>query len=247
MRHAKTLAAGLAFGFVGLLAVSCGTTTAVAPNFTVKGANKTARLADRANAGSPTTANVTMYAVYLSPNTDCTAAVLAGGDGTTAVTKDMVTNPVLFTGNPGGGTYKCIILKMSDNISFKPDATAAAAFASCVAGTASTFDIYRADTSSTWRDKDGGTTPAHGTHAVPASDTVFIFASTVPADVAASTIHASPDQTLTLTAPFTIPATGSFTATFTTDFVNKVTQSSDGGGDGNHCWMDPGPFTITGS
>ena len=49
-------------------------------------------------------------------------------------------NPVLFTGTPAAGSYRCVAIKMSDVIRMMP----AASFGTCVGGTEYSGDIYRA-------------------------------------------------------------------------------------------------------
>ena len=64
--------------------------------------------------GNPSKVSIGMYAFYLSQNEDCSAPVAMTDNGSTAVVKDFAQNPVLFTGTPAAGTYKCVILRISD-------------------------------------------------------------------------------------------------------------------------------------
>jgi hypothetical protein len=153
--------------------------------------------------GDPSAVKIGVYAFYLSQNEDCSAPVLVANNGTTPVVKDFAQNPVLFTGTPDAGTYKCVILRMSDVITFQ----SAVASTNCATHTDYTMDIYRAPDAD-FLDVNGSPIVATGTDVSPSDDKVYIFASINPAAVTARGM--SPHQTLTLTGTLTVPGTGTF-------------------------------------
>lgn len=79
---------------------------------------------------NPASALVTIYGVAVSPNADCSnAVVLNYSSSPTAV--DFEQTPSLFSGSPSAGTYNCVVLLMSDQLTFTPAATTG----NCTAGT----------------------------------------------------------------------------------------------------------------
>lgn len=243
-------------GVSGILFVSaCGTTTT--PTLVVKGATSAARFAmpnaaeffgfRPTTAGSPTVFNLKLYAAYLTTSAACTAPfVEVANNGTTGTSYDMVAAPTILSASPAAGTYNCFILRMSDTMTFRPDATATAAFpTSCPTGVDATFDIYRAGETPLWKDKDGNDIAATGTESAPAESStvvsgatvpgVTIFASTTPASVTAGGV--STNQVLTLAAAVTVTA-ATTNLTLVTDFHDKVSENS------SHCWMEAGTMAI---
>jgi hypothetical protein len=172
--------------------------------------------------GDPSQVNIGMYALYLSENEDCSAPVLVTDNGNTAVVKDFAQNPVLFSGTPPTGTYKCVILRMSDVVHFK----SATASANCALNTDYAMDIYRAPDTD-WKNVDLGTIVGTGTDVAPSDDKVFLFATTDPSATEARGI--SPNQTILLTGTLAVPGTG----TFYWNGTNSVTDA------GTDCGMEP--------
>jgi len=172
--------------------------------------------------GDPAKVGIGMYALYLSENEDCSAPVLVDDNGVTPVDKDFVTHPVLFSGTPAAGTYKCVIFRMSDVVHFQ----SATASPNCHLDTDYAIDIYR-DPDTDWRDINVDTIYGTGTDASPSDDKVYLFASTDPAAVEARGM--SPNQTLQLTGALTVPGSG----TFYWDGTGSITD------DGTACGMEP--------
>jgi|GEM_PF-885253 len=86
----------------------------------------------------PSSVQVRVYAVAISPNTDCSNA--------TAVTTypggqvfDFESNPTIFSGAVANGSYPCVILQISDQVTFTPATTSTSGH--CVAGTPVTTPI----------------------------------------------------------------------------------------------------------
>lgn len=239
----------------GLVVFACGSTTT--STFVVKGSSSDTtrgafpRLADSfalpTTAGSPTVFNLKLFGAYLTTAASCASPfVEVANNGTTGSTFDMVGAPTLFSATPAAATYNCLILHMSDAMTFRPDATAAAAFpSSCSTSTDATFDIYRAGESPAWKDKDMNDITASGTESAPAESSttvsgttipgVTIFASTDPTAVTAR--GASTNQVLTLASAITVTS-ATTTLTLVTDFRDKVSENS------GHCWMEAGTLAI---
>ena len=172
--------------------------------------------------GDPSKVAIGMYAFYLSQNEDCSAPVAMTDNGDTPVVKDFAQNPVLFTGSPAAGTYKCVILRISDAMHFE----SASAGGGCAQHTDYPMDIYRAPDTD-WKDINDEFIVGTGTDASPADDKVYLFASTNPD--ALLTRGISPNQTLSLTSALTVPGT----ATFYWNATNTIDT------DGTVCGMEP--------
>lgn len=179
--------------------------------------------ADLVNTGDPAALRIGVYALYISPNADCSSPVLVQDYGATASVKDFVANPVLFTGTPADGAYQCVAIKMSDVIRVVPDTT----FGACVAGTEYPGDIYRAGETD-WKDVDLNPIIGTGTDSVPADDRVTIVLSR---DTTAAIARGfSTNQTLTLGSDLIIPGQATF-------YWNGQGTVVDGGG---QCGVNPG-------
>ena len=113
---------------------------------------------------------VVLYALWVSPSGDCSDPVLVEDDGDVAPYKDLVQNPTLFSGTPPVGTYRCIIVRMSDVLRMVP----AGSFGPCVAGTEYSADIYR-DRETDWKDVNLNPIVGHGSETTPVNDHVTVF------------------------------------------------------------------------
>jgi hypothetical protein len=153
--------------------------------------------------GDPASMSVGMYALYISANEDCSEPILVADYGATAQIKDFMQSPVLFTGTPAAGTYKCVIFRMSDVIGMVP----ATSFGACVAGTFYEGDIYR-DGQNDWKDQDLNPIIGTGTDEAPLDDHVAIFLTGNPAAVEAR--GASENQTVLLHSDLIVPGQSTF-------------------------------------
>jgi hypothetical protein len=221
-----------------LILSSCG---AGGASFTVYGSstspsasvNRALVTSQPAFLGTPTKLVMSVYALWLSPNTDCSDAVEVENYGDTPEDFDLIDSPTLFSGTPTPGTYQCLIMKISDNITFRSDATGVADNPSCVSTTTDhVFDIYRDDSGDdgTWIDIDGNTIAATGAVGDPGDDIVYIFGSTTPADLVAAGV--SVNQLLPLNSALTLPGS----ATFVFDFTDQVSTNNNTGTD--YCWVE---------
>lgn len=86
----------------------------------------------------PSSVQVRVYSVAISPNTDCSNATAvttyAGGQ-----VFDFEANPVLFSGAIANGSYPCVILQISDQVTFTPATSSTSGH--CVAGTPVTTPV----------------------------------------------------------------------------------------------------------
>lgn len=175
-------------------------------------------------AGAPSSLTIKLFALYVSPNADCSDAVLVHDYGDSGSTIDMFSSPAptLFSDSVANGTYHCVVLKIGDVLSFQPNATAAAAFpGSCSQTETYTGDIYRADSDPTpWHDINGNPIVGHGTDAVPVEDQVYIFSSTDVTVLLAGPLGVSENQSLSLTGSLIV--NGATSSTFNVDGTNYV-------------------------
>lgn len=164
-------------------------------------------------------ATVKVYQGYLSTNGNCSSPVLfldAESDSTNFpdgyAQVDMAASPTIGTGTIAEGTYKCAIFKMSDQITFKPDADSGA---SCQEGVQVSMDVCQdhGTGAPTVTDKDGNQTScaaAEGTE-----DTIWIYISTFSATDGGSEDHDA----------FSPPATDGASEGFKLN--NEITISAD--------------------
>jgi hypothetical protein len=178
--------------------------------------------------GDPGSILIGMYALSISPNPDCSAAVKVQDYGATAESKDFVANPILFTGTPDAGSYHCVVIKMSDAIDF----TSASTFGTCTTGVLYHQDIYR-DGETDWKDVDLVTIIGHGTDESPVDDHVSIVMTT---DTSAAIGRGfSTHQVIRLESPLVVPGS----STFYWNAAGSVTTE-----DGWPCGLQPGRPTF---
>jgi hypothetical protein len=177
-----------------------------------------------------------VYSVMLSTSALCTNPVTIFSSAVPTEV-DFLSTPTLGSGNPDDGTYNCIIIKMSDNIKFKPSTSSG----SCTGGTEYTGDICRTDNSGTTRAPDPGAVASNctGTGSAPSADIVYLYLTTNPAAGTGGNnfvqpADASSTNGLHLTAPLVISGTA------TSKFVVNATGKVDGGF--SSCGMNPPVF-----
>ena len=179
--------------------------------------------ASAVTSGTPASLTLTVYTLYISTNDDCSGMVLVQDYGPTGSPKDFMQNPVLFSGSPPAGAYKCVAFRMSDVISMRP----ATSFGACVSGVENLGDIYRAGESD-WKDVNLATVVGTGTDSVPANDrvTIFLARNAPPAVARGLSVH----QVIPLSSDLVVPAQ----ATFYWDATGTVQT------DGVSCGVNPG-------
>lgn len=200
-------------------------------NVTILGSNSsvaTSSVRARATAGSPTSMKMQVYGLFISTSEDCSSPVTVF-DNATSTEFDMYAAPTLFAGVITPGTYKCVIIKASDNFNFKVDATAVSAKSPECADTTTeyTMDIYRSDNGGdVFKDLNGATITATGTNTTPSADVVYLVASTIPASATAYDTN----QKIPLSAALVVPGS----STFYVDFSNGIDNTS------GHCGIEDG-------
>jgi hypothetical protein len=172
--------------------------------------------------GDPGALRIGVYALYISPNADCSSPVLVQDFGTKPVVKDFV-HPVLFSGSPADGAYQCVAIKMSDVIRVQPTTT----FSVCDSTVEYAGDIYRAGETD-WKDVDLNPIIGTGSDSVPTDDRVTIILTRDT--TAAQTRGFSTHQTLPLSSDLIVPSQSTF-------YWNGQGTVTDAGG---HCGVDPG-------
>ena len=91
----------------------------------------------------PSSLKLKIYQVAVALNTDCSSprVIFTSATGSEV---DFISNPVLGRGNPGDGTYNCIMVTMDDVIKFTPVSTTG----SCTGGVEYSLDTCRDQVSS---------------------------------------------------------------------------------------------------
>ena len=186
---------------------------------------------------------ISIYSVAVSTSADCSNPTVVIDNGATARQVDFIANSNLGSSSVANGTYPCVILKMSDVITFTPASTSG----SCTGGTQYTIDVCRANgstytplTVSGTVGTYGSTTACTGSQASPVDDKVSLFLSTQSTNSGsgggqAFTRPASAGTNgFTLNGAFTV--SGSATGTFVVNFNNKID------GSGATCDLQPPIF-----
>lgn len=172
--------------------------------------------------GSPTNFVIKLYAIYISENEDCTNPIKIADFGA-GKKFNLFESPTLFSRELASGTYQCLILKMSDNLSYKVNQDAVAGgegpLGSCIdTNTIHTGDIHRHNTEN-WYGLDNDSSDGDSSE-----QAIYIFASTnVDPDNDSSPrpeIHSS--QSLQLIGPLVVPGKAIFYADFTDGIENGV-------------------------
>ncbi len=184
--------------------------------------------------GTPTNVRIKMFAAYLSLNEDCSSPVLVQDYGA-GVEKSLSSGETLFSGTPPNGTYKCLIIKFSDQFKFNVAQADVAWWQTNHSGSACSsattdfvFDAYRYDPADAnrWVDLNGTAVTPHGTDAAPAEDPVYFFLSTSPTAAKANGVDVyAKRQTAQLTLAtgvtgIVVPGTGTFFYDFSAQATN---------------------------
>ncbi len=85
---------------------------------------------------NPSSLTVKVYGVAVSTSADCSSPIVVFSN-TTPTAVDFVKNPVLGTGDIADGTYQCVMITISDQVTATPANTEG----SCTAGTAFTTEV----------------------------------------------------------------------------------------------------------
>lgn len=203
------------------ICVSCSDSSSNSnSNFTIYSSNSSVStlILPRALSGSPTSLILQIYALYISPNADCTNAVRILNNGNTPQPVDVYAANTLFSGVVTANTYNCIAIEMSDVISYRVDATAVTDHSECVStSTTHTGDLYRDGESDDglWKNTIGTGIDATGSFSSPSADRIFTFATTSTSAAISGSLGLHPNQLLDLTSPLVVPGSATFFADFT--------------------------------
>lgn len=175
----------------------------------------------------PSSFEMEFYRIYLATNEDCSSPILVADNGATPVAYDLLSDPTIFDASGTPGTYDCLILRISDVLTFVP----ATSEGPCVAGTTYQTDVYR-DGETDWRDADGNPIVGTGEDATPSDDSPDVLFSTNPSAVIARGY--SPNQVQLLRNSAVVPGT----STFAYDLTGSV------GDEGGTCRGLPGVYEF---
>ena len=212
---------------------ACNSSSDPAGTYTVKSSASATATSIYANVigdttGSPTSLKQKFYAAWISPNEDCSSPVLLQDHGADGKIVEFYSGETIFSGSPADGTYKCLIIKMSDFQTFVPDAVAGARWPTvCTTGTTYDEDIFTEDFTH-YLNMDGTFIDGQGTYTVPVEQTTYSFVTTNPSAVIA--LGASVYQVLELVSPLIVPGQG----TLYTDFSDQVGVVENG----TVCWLE---------
>lgn len=193
-------------------------------------------------------ATLKLYQAYLSPNGDCSDAVLfldpENEEAAGFAEVDMNTGPTIGSGPIAEGFYKCVIFKMSDSITFTPNANDGT---TCVAGVQNTVDICKDNGSGAPEVTDNNGTV---TTCTDNEDTVWVYVSTFATSTEGGDNHnafsppvsdGDADHAFNLEHEVIISGDTEGTFIFNTD--GKIEETTNFSG--SHCEMNPPTFAFT--
>ncbi len=196
-----------------------------------------------AYAVNPSEVLISVYAIAVSESASCSNPIVVLDNGDTPVQYNFSTTPDFGRVSVAAGTYPCMILKMSDVIKFRPDATTG----SCTGGTQYTIDVCRAGGGTyTPMTVAGGvgtyaaSTACTGSSGTPVDTKVAMFLSTQSTNNGGGSGSAFDRPATAGTNGFTLSgaftASGTTTGTFIVNFNNKID------GSGASCDLQPPLF-----
>ncbi len=122
-----------------------------------------------------------VYKMYVSENADCSDPVLVMDAetvlGEALIPMDMLLGPTLGSGEIADGTYECIVLKMSDQMSF----TASATDGACTAGETYDLDVcmdYGVESEAAFTTNPVTGVETQCADAEGTDDTIYVYVST---------------------------------------------------------------------
>lgn len=195
-------------------------------------------------ASSPASVFITIYAIGISTAADCSNPTIVSNYGTSGKRFDFAKAPFLGGAQISDGTYNCVILQMSDQITF----TTSVADGSCAAGSTYTIDVCRTDNSCNYipltisgtTGTYGSSTAGTGTGTSVSADKVTLFLSTQSTGNGQSggsflqpTTNGSTNG-FNIANPFVV--SGSKSGIFVANFTNKMN------GTGASCDVSPPVF-----
>ncbi len=190
----------------------------------------------------PSSATWTLYKVYLYESADCTGAPQVVLDDTTGVSEDFVNNPTMSSvSNVDSGTYNCVAIKISDEVTFVPSADSGS---ECVSGTSYTISVCQSSQTSQDADTGASTTCTDG------ADTVWVYLSTW-ASTAQSMDTFTPPSTqgessgINLGSALTVSEDGTTTGTFIIDTTGTVDTAATGADGADVCDMAQPTFSFS--
>jgi len=197
-------------------------------------------LAAQAFALDASSLKLQVYSVMISTSSLCTSPTTIFNNAVPTEVDFLVT-PVLGSSGspsiPADGTYNCVIIKMSDNIKFKPSTTSG----SCTAGTEYTADVCRTDNSGSTRapDAGGAATACTGNATTASPDPVYLYLTTNVTAGTGGNTFLQPTSTVStnginLTSPLVVA--GTTASRFSVNATGKVD------GSGVTCGMNPPVF-----
>lgn len=177
--------------------------------------------------GPPALLNFGIYKLMLSSNEDCSDPITVVDHGSNDVVTDLATNPTLFSASPPDGTYKCIILRHNDVMSYK----SSVAQGSCNTTTTYSFDSYRSDSDETaQKDPDGNEYVGRGSSTSFVEDKPYIYVTSAAGKAAmAANGFDNVNQFVTLESQLVVPGT----ATLYWDLSEAIRD------DGSNCNLAP--------
>jgi hypothetical protein len=183
---------------------------------------------------APTLLEAMAYEVWISENADCSSPILVADSGASPQWQDLVQNPVFFSAPLDPGIYRCLILKISDNLRFIPNQETEDELGSpCTVETNPyTIDIYRSGMNDYWDMETGSYLTGLGDRSNPVAQEVYLFASTDRTTIP----NVSTNQAGPLQSTLEITDNQVTDVYLVMDFTNKINYRPD---EPDICWLGP--------
>ncbi len=164
----------------------------------------------------PSSVLIKIYEIRLSHSADCSNSILMVSNPT-GLTQDFVSNPTLGSGAIPNGSYQCIMVKLSNLITFTP----ATGEGFCAAGASTTRNVFQASGNSISIDPNGATIHGIGTTSDTTENPFWAYFK-----IGGGTDDCkTPAAACTLSSPINI--SGDRTGTLVVDFDQKIDGSQN--------------------
>lgn len=198
---------------------------------------------------SPAFLKMTVKKMWVSENADCSQGVFVSSYDADGVEKDLVQNPTLISGSPRAGTYRCIVIKIRDTMTFGPNnaaslgLNAATGMQTCVVGSSYLFDFYTVDDSTQWENYEMGTyMNGAGTISSPVTQDIYLYIST---DINAIS-GGSSRQKISMADPIVISYPGNrVQVSLILNLTNRIMARSQNSGGTKYCWQNQSNFSLS--
>lgn len=172
---------------------------------------------------SPLEIKLKVFKAWISSRADCANAFLIADNEERPLLLDLLQNPLLLKSAPAPGTYRCLILKISDTFIFKPNNNSSYLLPNCHVDQEVSFDYFRSDQAvgSFYDFENHAQVVAEGKVDGVVEQAIQLFFTTDPQMLAGDPLM-NKKQIISLYAPITIKGGPASKNVFFMNFTNSI-------------------------